>query len=1032
MADQEEVLNYKFGVNPQDAIKATIQFQKEMSKRLKLIEKSEEKIDKGIKKYFTRIGSAKRVFGPVLQKQIAMYDATVKAINTSRKAVDGLSAEVKAYDKTLKDLEARQSMASAEAKKGISEQIAEVEKLKKAKESALDVAVQEKESQLEALRQIDKTAAEAKKQLKERVFDPKDFLGAVKDSGEYFSGPLRAVIHKDIPGAFEAGSEMAGRTIEGVFKTLPKLLGKKVAGGAKAAEAGKGLKEISGLAGKFGGLLNTLSKIGPIVASVGSLVLGLVKLFVDAEAAAKDFHKEILATSGSSSFLAGNLRDVGSGAKQLEVRLGKMYDAATSFDNIRWGISKETHAAVVGALGAEGVALKKLGDRFDQVSEGALRTKGYVKDFGTMTQMSVAYSRAFGVSLSEISQFQGEMMSELGMDLDSVQSQFQYMLKGADEAGFATNKFFGIIRGFSADLTLFTLRMEDVTKVMMALGKSMSPREAQKFLQMVTQQFKGMDLLGRTRATMLAGKGGTRDTLQKDLGRRVDALGQDIENSLGEAGVGGKLAQLVKSSDPKKEEKITKFMAAHQDKLTNEQKSAIWEAARMQSKLATGDTLDIASALKDASPMAIVDILEAQSQKLFKKPLEQLTGVQRVAAAQALNMGDEQVDQLFKMKKGIIQVQEDMAQKLETNGTLTQAELDALQKLGLDSSKKAEAAAALRAKSADEVFNAMSMDQQKELQNGKKEIDFQARTAGFQTSLIDKIGALSEFLMNKFYNVVMGIWNSIVDIWNGLPKMFGGQSDAAKQAKAELHKMKAEEAARKKAATAGAAPAPTAANNLGIILDDTKPATKADFSKGSAMPKAGVAKAAPPPSTATNPVVESQDDTTNAVTTVNKTLKKGAALTPATIDKVGSTTLDAIRTGLFEYYMYSGLDRATVAAGMGTGMVSPTGFGQGILAGTAATGSTQAALAGMIAPNAEGGMVSSVSGRMADITRFPPAPPGEGWASVAPGEKILPAGGGGGGKGVKVELELKGDLRRFIQARVVEGAADFERNKRLR
>jgi hypothetical protein len=80
--------------------------------------------------------------------------------------------------------------------------------------------------------------------------------------------------------------------------------------------------------------------------------------------------------------------------------------------------------------------------------------------------------------------------------------------------------------------------------------------------------------------------------------------------------------------------------------------------------------------------------------------------------------------------------------------------------------------------------------------------------------------------------------------------------------------------------------------------------------------------------------------------------------------------------------------------------------------------------------NQAGGIVASISGGKANLSRLPP---GEGWAAIGMGEKIVPAGAGGGGGGnVKVELALKGDLGRFISARVVEGAAQFERDRRLR
>jgi len=83
--------------------------------------------------------------------------------------------------------------------------------------------------------------------------------------------------------------------------------------------------------------------------------------------------------------------------------------------------------------------------------------------------------------------------------------------------------------------------------------------------------------------------------------------------------------------------------------------------------------------------------------------------------------------------------------------------------------------------------------------------------------------------------------------------------------------------------------------------------------------------------------------------------------------------------------------------------------------------------------NQAGGTVTGVTGGMANIARFPPAPAGEGWASVGPGEKILPAGAGGGGGTVKVQLELKGDmLNQIIKAKATDAAADHDYKKRFR
>jgi hypothetical protein len=167
--------------------------------------------------------------------------------------------------------------------------------------------------------------------------------------------------------------------------------------------------------------------------------------------------------------------------------------------------------------------------------------------------------------------------------------------------------------------------------------------------------------------------------------------------------------------------------------------------------------------------------------------------------------------------------------------------------------------------------------------------------------------------------------------------------------------------------------------------------------------------------------------------------RTGIKIDPATIngpfaDSMEKSVYNGTAKALFEYYMYSSLDAKSVAASMSMG-VSPAALRQGMLTGQAPQNVlaqlTSAADAAQT-PNAAGGMVTGLMGKMAKVASFPPAPPGEGWASVAPGERIMPGGRGGGKEPVKVELIMKQDMRRFIEARVVDGAAQFERNKRLR
>jgi hypothetical protein len=202
----------------------------------------------------------------------------------------------------------------------------------------------------------------------------------------------------------------------------------------------------------------------------------------------------------STELLASNSGDVASAYEDLNSTMNELRGAATDWQkNMEMGISKKQHEEFLSTLGAEGVSIR-------QIQKDAAAAKMTIGEFSTeMVHTAVAYSRTWGVSLSEITQLQGEMTSEMGMGLESIQQSFKMMNRAASESGIAANKFFSIIRNFSADMSLFNLRMEDVVGTMKQLSKTMSPKAAAQFLQTITSFYKGQGLKERIGTTLKAG-----------------------------------------------------------------------------------------------------------------------------------------------------------------------------------------------------------------------------------------------------------------------------------------------------------------------------------------------------------------------------------------------------------------------------------------------------------------------------------------------------------------------------------------------
>jgi hypothetical protein len=182
--------------------------------------------------------------------------------------------------------------------------------------------------------------------------------------------------------------------------------------------------------------------------------------------------------------------------------------------------------------------------------------------------------------------------------------------------------------------------------------------------------------------------------------------------------------------------------------------------------------------------------------------------------------------------------------------------------------------------------------------------------------------------------------------------------------------------------------------------------------------------------------VKQQEATVAGVAEVHSQLKTGVKLNPTQLsgpfaDAMEKSVYKGASRALFEYYMLSAItDRSQVVAAVNAG-ATPSGLMGEMGKGTQTPEQVLGGHLGTATAHAGGGIVASIANGVANVSKLPP---GEGWTSIGAGEKISPAGGrgGGGGGGVKVELELKGDLRKFINARVVEGAAQFEKNKRFR
>jgi hypothetical protein len=412
-----------------------------------------------------------------------------------------------------------------------------------------------------------------------------------------------------------------------------------------------------------------------------------------------------------------------------------------------------------------------------------------VKSFGDLVRMSVGYSAAFGVSLQEIGQFSGEMMSELSMSVDQVESGYQSMMKGAEEAGIASNKFFGIIRGFSADLTLFTFRMIDATDMMAKLGKSMNPREAQKFVNTLSSMFKGESLLDRYKDVKMAGgKDKVNLIWDKSQEGALDDLSEQIKKETGETLNADQLRKALRQGPEAVAKWSAKLGRKNNKHVSADTQKVINNAALSQGKIAENTTGATASLIKDGTLQAKKDMAEAiVAQYLNGRKIEELRGDERVKAEEALKASDELQDQLRLLKMSLESTKQGLIETFTRYGDksvaelekgfedptthelvkITKMEADMLKRNGLADKRGGDAALELQKLSTDTIANSMTAKQQQDAVDGKKTLTAEELMAGNTTSINTQLEILADFLMGAFYRTVMTIKDYISKLpWN--------------------------------------------------------------------------------------------------------------------------------------------------------------------------------------------------------------------------------------------------------------------------
>ena len=632
-------------------------------------------------------------------------------------------------------------------------------------------------------------ATGATKDLKERSASEKrkqEFISDIKSTkvgaemADGFKDALSSMKGKDIFGLGKAGYRLSAGMLKGAAKfSMAHGAGVAAKGAARGGMMGGAMQGIGKAMQGVTPLLGILSKLVPIMSLLGGGLMGLIKLFLDADSAVKEMNKTVLEGASTWDIYASQGKNVGMGMMHLDDILGKVRDQTTDFEmNMKMGTTAKDHQQFINTLTREGISLQHIDSTLEENKKDLDATNVSMKRYTDISSMAIGYSRLFGVSLDEIAQFQSEMMRDLGASLSDVATEFDKIGNAADAAGIAQNKFFAILRGVSSDMGLYGVRIEEVTKMLGQLGKVMSPRSAEKYMKTFAQGMKGTSVQDRVKTMLLGGPKAIKE-VQQDIARQTDDMVKKFQDTAGIKDAGTAKAILsgktVGGINLKGLEKTGKLGGAKSNDLQEQfqdlslsleqSKHGTYGAAMaaenmtgygaMKAKRVGMGGKSFLSALKSGDIGEHQrGVLKAGGEENLKAyaHIEMAINQQKEAMVDAIDQPDSNPELIKFLKK--THKYDEKALK-ETNKKLA---------AGLSED---ELWASLDEKNAA----AEKTDAQKMLDAAKEQ---GTRTQG----IVERLDAIFDALFNWIYKALTGLWDTLVDFWDSIPGIKGGHKAA--------------------------------------------------------------------------------------------------------------------------------------------------------------------------------------------------------------------------------------------------------------
>lgn len=484
----------------------------------------------------------------------------------------------------------------------------------------------------------------------------------LEQSAEGFGEVLNDAVTLNLKDAFKKGG--------GFFQ--------KMGAGVEQRGAATGNKGVEGLGSVLGKLGTTLAVVGGAVAGVAALV----KVMIDADAQMKEFNRETISSVGALDVMGKSAGDLTSGLDDLRQAAIKSTAAfnplpgglsSTTKEVMNLGLTSKEYLGILNKFGETGVT-------FDKMRDGAVSLTEVTEKYTTYVKAASTYSRMFGEDLNGMAEKMGDMMMDLGMNLQEVKEGFATIGDEAQKSGFGTKRFFNMVLQATTGMGQYNIRLSSTAKLLSQMSRILGMKQAGALFQTIEGKFKGESFQDRTKRILTTGKGLTQGVLTKDAENMAASFKQALgELKLDTSGMTEGAAKLYETIQKGSSADIVKAMSTASTKdrgvLEEALRSKDAKLAERLDKLfqasgaASGDLMKVAEAMQNASSGAKLVLEMRRMQDVLGKPLkdlnlqqataygvsveefQQMKALNRAAQAQ-LDRANLLADQSKKMKEG--------------------------------------------------------------------------------------------------------------------------------------------------------------------------------------------------------------------------------------------------------------------------------------------------------------------------------------------------------------------------------------------